>query len=410
MSDSVFLQACATKGMNAGPVGPFLGQYVAFLQQHHYKVETIKCSLRAACAFSRWLNREHVALDQLSESVLAKYRDQFRRPDVKPSLPTEVTGLPKLLTWLRELGVAPLPACAHQNERDSWLLDFDHYLAHVHGISASTRSKYVACATRFIGNLFDDSAPDWSVLTVDRIRQFATTDIRQHHAESTVCALRAALRFLIADSRIPVALLRAVPSGRRTRPDGIPCHLSPSDIRRVVAVCNDKTALGMRDKTIITLLARMGIRAGEAARIDLGDIDWAEGRLFIRAGKTKRERVLPLTHDIGHCIVRYLKHARPRTVHRSLFIGHRAPFTPLSPFTISWIAATRLKQAGVNAARFGSHVFRHSAATHMVRQGASFKDVADILGHRRLRTTNVYAKLDLPNLLQVALPWPGGDQ
>jgi len=98
------------------------------------------------------------------------------------------------------------------------------------------------------------------------------------------------------------------------------------------------------------------------------------------------------------------------TDHRSLFIRHIAPFTSLSPFTISWIAACRLKQAGIQATRFGSHIFRHSAATQMVRRGAAFKDVADILGHQRLQTTNIYAKLDLGNLLQVALPWPGGEQ
>jgi integrase len=173
-----------------------------------------------------------------------------------------------------------------------------------------------------------------------------------------------------------------------------------------MAICGDKTALGLRDRTIITLLARMGLRAGEAARLRLDDIDWTEGRLIIRAGKTKRERVLPLTNEVGCCIVRYLKRARPLSNHRYLFIRHRAPFTPLSPFTVSWIAGCRLKQAGIQATRFGSHIFRHSAATQMVRRGASFKEVADIFGHQRLQTTNIYAKLDLANLQQVALPWP----
>lgn len=410
MFDSVFLQTYAIRGMNTGPVGPFLVQYVAFLQHHRYTFETIKCSLRAACAFSRWLDREHITLDQLSENVLAQYRDPFRRKNLKPSLPTEVAGLPKLLTWLREQGLAPQPGHPNETEQEKWLVRFDHHLERVHGISDSTRSRYVACSARFISNLFKSSAPNWSAVTVDQLRQFVATDVSQHRAEETVCALRAALRFLIAEAGIPAHLLEAVPSVRRFRPDGIPCHLSENDVQRVITVCDDKTALGLRDQTIIVILARMGLRAGELARLDLDDIDWTDGRLLIRAGKTKRERVLPLPDDVGRCIVRYLKRARPSSAHRSLFIGHRAPFTPLSPLTISWIAGYRLKQAGVNAARFGAHVFRHSAATHMVRQGASFKDVADILGHQQLRTTNIYAKLDLPNLLQVALPWPGGEQ
>lgn len=410
MFDSVFLQAYAIRGMNAGPVGPFLDQYVAFLQHHRYTFETIKCSLRAACAFSRWLDREHITLEQLSENVLAKYRDPFRQKNVKPSLPTEVAGLPKLLTWLREQGLVPQPGQPNETEQEKWLVRFGHHLERVHGISDTTRSKYVACAARFISNLFKNSAPDWSAVTAERLRQFVATDVSQRYAEDTVCALRATLRFLIAEAGIPAHLFEAVPSVRRFRPDGIPCHLSKDDVQRVITVCDDKTELGLRDQTIITLLARMGLRAGEVARLGLVDIDWANGRLLIRAGKTKRERVLPLPNDVGHCIVRYLKRGRPSSAHRSLFIGHRAPFTPLSPFTISWIAGYRLKQAGVNAARFGSHIFRHSAATSMVRQGASFKDVADILGHQRLGTTNIYAKLDLPNLLQVALPWPGGER
>src|SRR2546423_6567864 len=155
MFDSAILQAQATRAMNAGPVGPYFGQYVAFLQQHRYTFETIRCSLHAARAFSRWLEREHIALDELSEEVLAKYRDPFRRKYVKPSLPTEVTGLPKLLTWLRQKGLAPWPAHRNETEQEKWLVRFDHHLVRVHGTSDSTRSKYVACAARFIANLFE---------------------------------------------------------------------------------------------------------------------------------------------------------------------------------------------------------------------------------------------------------------
>lgn len=166
----------------------------------------------------------------------------------------------------------------------------------------------------------------------------------------------------------PANLLGAVPSVRRFRPSGIPRHLSESDVQRVITVCHDKTALGIRDQTIITLLARMGLRAGELTRLGLDDVDWANGRLLIRAGKTKRERVLPLPNDVGHCIVRYLKRARPLSSHRSLFIRHRAPFTPLSSITISWITTCRLKQAGVSAARFGSHVFRHYSESRTITE------------------------------------------
>jgi site-specific recombinase XerD len=359
MYDSYFLQTCAIRGMTTGPVGPFLPRYVSFLQQHRYTANTIHCSLCAACAFSRWLERRRIPLDRLSEEVLASYRDPFRRKKKKPSLPTGVTGLPKLLAWLREQGLVPAAARADETEQQRWLSRFDDHLASVHGISDSTRTKYIACAARFVANVFANSVPDWAALTPDNIRQFVATDIQEHHAEQAVCALRATLRFLITQGGIPAHLLAAIPSLPRFRPDGIPHHLSENEVQRVIAICDDKTASGIRDRTIITLLARMGLRAGEAARLHLDDIDWTEGRLIIRAGKTKRERVLPLPNDVGRCIVRYLKRGRPASDDRSLFIRHRAPFTPLTPFTVSWIAGCRLKQAGIEAGRFGSHIFRH---------------------------------------------------
>jgi len=250
----------------------------------------------------------------------------------------------------------------------------------------------------------------WTEVTAIQVREFVTKEAQTQHAPGLVCAMRATLRFLVMESAIHPGLIGAVPTVRRSRLADVPCYLAQEDIQRVIAICDNGRSIGVRDKAIITALARTGIRAGEAARITLSDIDWVEGRIIIRAGKTSRERVLPLPEDVGRCIVQYLKDARPRTTCRNLFVRHRAPFAPLSPWTISWIAGYRLKQSGVVAARYGAHAFRHSAATHMVRRGASLKDIADILGHESLSTTNIYAKLDLPNLAQVALCWPGGDR
>jgi len=410
MYDSRLLQSYAISRANVGPIGPYLSGYVAFLQQHQYSSETIKSDVQAACAFSRWLDRRQIALREVSEQVLEHYRGRFRRKRRRPSLPTKVCGLPKLLNWMRNEGTIAFPTRAPENEQQRWVACFERHLTNVHGVSQATSQKYLRCAVRFLAAMFGKSDPDWTTITADRVRDFVTNDSRQHNVRDTVCGLRATLRFLIIEKVIHAGLIGAVPSIRKPRLADIPCYLPAIDVQRVIAVCDSKKPIDIRDKTIIMLLARLGLRAGEIARIALDDIDWSEERLLVRKGKTNRERVLPLAEDLGRLIVRYLRHARPRSTHRALFIRHRAPFSPLSSYTISWIAACRLKQAGVTAAHFGSHVFRHSAATQMVRRGTSLKDIADILGHQHLGTTNIYAKLDLPSLVCVAIPWPGGQR
>jgi len=162
---------------------------------------------------------------------------------------------------------------------------------------------------------------------------------------------------------------------------------------------------------MLLLLARLGLRAGEVMRLELEDIDWRAGNILIRAGKTRRERILPLPQDAGEGLVRYLKDGRPASAHRRIFLNLCAPHEPLaSSVVLTGIAQAVLRKAGINSHRPGAYVFRHTIAAHMVQRGATFKEVADILGHRSLESTTIYAKLDLASLAQVAIAWPGGTE
>jgi len=141
----------------------------------------------------------------------------------------------------------------------------------------------------------------------------------------------------------------------------------------------------------------------------LDDIDWRAGKILIRAGKTRRERILPLPDDAGEALVRYLKEARPASSHRRIFLNLCPPHEPLaSSVVLTGLAQAVLRRAGINSHRPGAYVFRHTIAAHMVQRGTTFKEVADILGHRSLESTTIYAKLDLSSLAQVAIAWPGG--
>jgi site-specific recombinase XerD len=165
----------------------------------------------------------------------------------------------------------------------------------------------------------------------------------------------------------------------------------------------------MRDRAMLLLCARLGLRPGEALRLALQDLDWSSGCVLIRAGKTSRERVLPLPEDAGAAVARYLEKARPVSSQRAVFLSHKPPHKPLrSSSSMASLVNRLLRQVGIGAPCSGAYVLRHTLATTMVRSGASFQEVADILGHNSLTTTGIYAKLDLPSLAQVALPWPGG--
>ena len=157
------------------------------------------------------------------------------------------------------------------------------------------------------------------------------------------------------------------------------------------------------------MMARLGMRVGEVRQLRLDDIDWREGAIHVRSGKARTERVLPLPEDVGQAIVGYLREERPESHHRQIFLQTLAPYQGLSwSSAICRIVKRRLKHAGVEGPRLAAHCLRHSVATQMVRGGASFQQAADVLGHKALQSTGVYAKLDDQALLQVALPWPGG--
>jgi site-specific recombinase XerD len=218
------------------------------------------------------------------------------------------------------------------------------------------------------------------------------------------------LRFLISEGQVPRGLEGAVPMPHQWTLASLPRHLNKEQVSQVLAVCQETKPNELRNATVLLLLARLGLRAGEVASLCLEDIHWAEGRLLIRAGKSHRERTLPLEEQIGQALVEYLQHRRPRALHRHVFLQCHAPYGPLTNVAISHIARRALQRAGIAVTRPGAHVFRHTVATEMVRGGASFHQVADVLGHESLQTTAIYAKLDLHSLSQLALPWPGGEQ
>jgi site-specific recombinase XerD len=234
---------------------------------------------------------------------------------------------------------------------------------------------------------------------------------RSHHgwAATKMCttALRMFLRFLIAEGQCAVGLDAAIPTVAHWRLASLPRYLQPEEVERLIDSCDRASAVGWRDRAILLLLARLGLRAGDIVQLRLSDIDWKDASIQV-CGKGGRHARMPLTQEVGQAIVAYLKKGRPRSNIDTLFIRCRAPYCAFSSHSaVSLIVDRALLRARVaRPSRGAAHLLRHSLATSMLRQGASLEDIATILRHRSIATTQIYAKVDIASLRQIAQPWP----
>jgi site-specific recombinase XerD len=295
---------------------------------------------------------------------------------------------------------------------DPCLLGFERYLDRVRGVAPTTRSGYLRETRGFLQHVFQEADPNWSRIGPEHVASYITMRAGQLTItcrRDPITPLRAFLRYMTSEGLLSASLECAIPPIRQWKHATLPAALSPEDLAKVLAEPHERTVKGLRNRAILLLLARLGLRAGEVRRICLEDIDWRQGNLLIRAGKNHRERILPLPEDVGEALIDYLQHGRPAHKGRAIFLTLDPPYRPLvSPAPISILARQAIESAGVRTARTGAHVFRHTVATHMVCGGATFKSVSDVLGHQTLGVTGIYAKLDLSSLAKVALPWPGG--
>jgi site-specific recombinase XerD len=250
------------------------------------------------------------------------------------------------------------------------------------------------------------------MLTAAHITTFVSQEAamrRNAGRKQPAVAVRSFLRFLVFRGAIRPGLEAAAPSPPQWKYASLPSRLAPEDMARVLAVYHDGSPLGLRNRAILFCLARLGLRAQDVVALGFDDIDWADGRLTLRPGKSRRARTLPLPHDVGEALVAYIRGGRPQSESRHVFLRSRPPFRFLTSAAVWAIVRQAFTRAGlVVPPGIASHIFRHTVASQMVNQGASFKDVADVLGHQSIQTTGIYAKLELEVLAAVALPWAGG--
>jgi integrase/recombinase XerD len=272
-------------------------------------------------------------------------------------------------------------------------------------LAASTVDYYVRGARLFLGEL---GGQDLAVLGLGEVSSFMVRECRRlsvGSAKNLATGLRSLLRYLYLEGVTDRELAQAVPAPASRRGGGLPRGLRAEEVTMLLAGCDDSTWLGRRDHAILVMLVRLGLRAGEVAALSLEDLDWAQGEMVVR-GKGNHTERLPLPVDVGEAVVAYLQDGRPETTCRALFLRAQAPIVGLSARGVGSVARRACRAAGVLSG--GAHRMRHSAATAMLRAGASLDEVGQVLRQRDLQTTSAYAKVDFVALRPLALPWPEG--
>jgi len=406
----LFKQRSTLDRLQSGPLAQYLPSIADALHQEQYPPETIRRYLRVADGLGRWLSKRGLTLAEKDETILALYRARTGRRK-KGQLRAAGRGLTKVLALLRRQHVVSSARIA-ETEDDTLVAAFNAHLQHVAGLMPGTRSQYLRHATLFLKAVFKTAPFDVTKVTPQAITDFVrgqAAKLKPSACAAPTTSMRVFLRFLIMYHGLPAGMVGAVPTIRQWKLASLPRHLSAEDVDRALATCDEQSPVGKRDRAILLLLVRLALRAGEVGRLRLSDVDWREGEVRIHSPKSARERKLPLPCDVGQSLAEYVQNGRPRNAQPFLFLRTRAPFSPITgSSTVSCIAKRHLKLAGISIRGLSAHSFRHTAATRMVRRGVGFKQVADVLGHRLLETTNIYAKLDEDSLHRVALPWPGG--
>lgn len=390
-----------------GDLAPYLVDFLRELEAVGYSKLTILGYAMSIGHFATWGRTKDLPLRALNDKAVAQFAThrcccpggrRWHRISAKYA-----RRVRRFVRYLERQGV--VEPC--EREPKPSLPEFCVWLAQHRGASARTIEKYERDVLRVVPTAVDSPS-----FTAAHVRQLVFDQAR-HHSRAQICcivsALRAYLRFLASKGRCPPGLDRAIPTMPQWRLSALPRYLPQNDVERIIEACNTKTAVGLRDRAVLLLLARLGLRGGDIVKMRIADIDWHQSTVRV-CGKGHREVRLPLPQDAGDAVLAYLRRSRPRVALEQLFLCMQAPYRPMpNSVIVSSIVSAALHRADIrNPPSRGANLLRHSAATAMLRGGASLDAVSSMLRHRSVDMTAHYAKVDVAMLQQVVQPWPEG--
>ena len=407
MLDTHLKSPVTRQRLRSGPAAQHVDAFAEWLHRQGYRPVTIDTTLRSLAGWTDWMRGAglsmHDALagfDTCTVELAMQPRAPYRRGPNRNSLASAAL----FIRFLRQQSLLP-QLVRKPSPTNLWPLlgEFHSWMRQHRGLTDASLKVYEG----ILVELRDAIGDDPRTYTAELLRGFVLERARRHRiarAKSIVVAVRAFLRFLGATGRCPPGMEHAIPGFASWQLSSVPRFLAAEDVDRLIASC-PTDANGLRDKAVLLLLARLGLRASEVAQLKFADIDWAGGQLRVR-GKGRRQEQLPLPHEVGAALLRYLRRSRPPLPVPEAFTSILAPLRPLSRAAVTHIVRAALRRTGIKAPINGAHLLRHSAASAMLQQGASLAGIGAVLRHRSLRTTVHYAKVDFGLLSEIAQPWP----
>lgn len=397
-------KACVVNA--GGPLVPFVGELEEALASDGYSHQRARLLLGLVAEVSHWLEARGLQVGDLAPDVIDRF---FAGRDPGRSRCRTSRSWKPVMGHLQDLGVVPrVPelACGRTDAETELLESFQCWCVTQRGLTAPTADAYARRVATFLALWRPDA--QFVISDLDGAGILATIAAAAEMMPSpslrcTVTALRSFLRFLHVTGQTRTSLVSAVPALKAWPRTTLPSVLSAEEARRLVAACDPATARGRRDVAVLLVLLRLGLRAGEVARLELDDINWRAGEMAIR-GKGGRHDRLPLPVEVGEAIVAYLREGRRSTTGRALFLTVTAPITSLSSDGIADLVTRICARAGVT--RVGPHVLRRTLATETLRAGAPMAEVAQLLRHADQATTSIYAAADVAAVAALARPWP----
>ncbi len=371
-----------------------------------YATATVREKVRFATAMANWMKSRALSVAELDEwrvGAALKHRRASSSNRRRAYLHFIEFLRARRLVAALEIPLE-LSSAARLEER------YARYLLDERGLVDATVVNYRGFAHRFLAERFGRQPIDLTKLNPRQATDFLLRHLRTmspKRAQLMGCALRSFLRFSFLKAMTTVDLSLAVPTVRQYRKATVPRYLAQEDIERVLATCDLATPVGQRDHAVLLLLARLGLRASEVVKLELGDLHWRAGELVVRGKSEVRDR-LPLPKEVGEALTLFLTCARAACSSRRVFLRLRAPVRGFAgSMAVSTIARRAIERSGLRPSLRGAHLFRHSLATAMIQRGATMAEIGQVLRHRSANTTEQYAKVDFEGLRGVSLPWLG---
>ena len=405
-----------TDWLVASPLAAYVDAFTRYLCERRHASKTIRKYLSCLAHFGRWMSQCQLNIECIDEDLVRRFLDDHlpRCDCARPVLRNRIelrAALGHLLLVLRAEAVIP-EAAPGTTPVEEELRRFDAYMDHVRGLAPTTRRLYLRTVRRLLQEQFADRPVVISALTPEDLRRFVACQSELYSTPgdtaSMISALRGYLRFRTTCGDQVHALVGVLAYPIKWKLASLPKALSSAEVERLEASLGWEGPSARRADAMVRLALDLGLRRGEIAGLALEDIDWRAGTIRLRRTKGGREDILPLPDTTGRAIADYLRLERPQTTSRAVFVRHATLCgRPIGPDCVGKTIRQAYARAGLPYTR--AHLLRHTMASRLLAGGSSLKEVADVLRHRSLDTTLIYAKLDSRNLSAVALPWPGGE-